>query len=302
MKKVLVFSSLCKSKEVLEVVLPSWLALDTKGIQLDVLLYDDNNEEKSIQFLKDFEQKHPSVNVERDWLQDSSNYKTHNWNRSLTDRITSIKNKAISYALEENYDYLFLLDADLVLHPNLLQHLIQCNKDFVFEVFWTVFHDQNFAKPNCWDVHSWDYMYPETILQLQNPGTYKVGAGGACTLLTKKAMEKGLNFKRIQNMPYAGEDRHICTRAEVLGIDIYIDTHYPAFHVFKNEQSKEAQAWYTNGCNPTYFNAWLDDNWKSEVSKLFVETKARVPKNKIEKYRLALYKAKRAYINYLRYN
>ena len=129
MKKVVLFSSLCKSKEVLEVVLPSWLALDTEGIQLDILLYDDNNESKSITFLQEFEKKHPAVNIQRNWLQDNSSYKKHHWNKSLTDRIASIKNKAISYALEEGYDYVFLLDADLVLHPNLLQHLLKCNKD-----------------------------------------------------------------------------------------------------------------------------------------------------------------------------
>ncbi|WP_299768807.1 hypothetical protein [uncultured Dokdonia sp.] len=302
MKKVLIFSSLCKSKEVLEVVLPSWVALDTGSCQVDMLLYDDNNEKKAIHFLADFEAKNPNVQVQRDWIESDSNYKTHNWNRPLTDRITFIKNKAISYALDEGYDYIFLLDADLVIHPTLLQHLMSCNKDFVFEVFWTVFHDQTFAKPNCWDIHSWNYIYPETILQLPTPGTYKVGAGGACTLLTRNALEKGVNFERIENMPYAGEDRHICTRAEVLGVDIYIDTHYPAFHIFKNEQSKEASTWYTKGCNPRYFDTWLDEHWKTEVHKLFVEAKVIPPKNKIDKYRRALYKAKRAYINYMRYN
>ena len=303
MKKILFFSSLYKDKEVLEVTLPSWMNLNTANFQMDYLLYDDNKQKGAVSYMQQFESDYKEkVIIERDWLTDAQVYKNHNWTTSNIDRVIHIKNKAIDIALSKNYDYIFLVDADLVLHPYTLTHLVQTAKDFVFEVFWTVFTDQTYAKPNCWDVHSWDYKYKQTIYQLKQAGTYKVGAGGACTLISKEALQRGVNFNRISNMPFAGEDRHICTRADVLGIDIYVDTHYPAFHIFKNNQSKEALQWFQNGCSREYFDSWLDENWKNQVAKLFENVEVIPPKNQIERYRKALYRAKRAFINYLRYN
>ena len=104
-------------------------------------------------------------------------YKDHLWTNSDVDRIIFIKNSAISYALKNNYDFLFLNDADLVLNPT-LQHLLSLNKDFVFEVFWTLFYREHYYKPNAWDKHSWSYTGPETLLKLSEKGTYKVGGGG----------------------------------------------------------------------------------------------------------------------------
>lgn len=302
MKKILLFSPLCKPKKVLEVTLPSMINQLHNDFGLDILFYNDNTTADAIDYVDGLSDHKKNIYVEKKWIDTISNYKKHNWTEDKVDRIIAIKNKAIAYAIQHDYDALFLVDADLVLHPSTLSHLNFLNKDFVFELFWTMFTDADFVKPNCWDVHSWVYTNPDTILQLKEPGTYKVGAGGACTLVSKNALEAGVNFTRISNMPYNGEDRHICTRAEVLGFDIYIDSHYPAYHIHDPKNHVEGRKWYNEGAKRSFFDDWLDLYWENKIKSLLVPKEKYVPKSKFELYRIALYKAKRAFKNYLRYN
>lgn len=302
MKKVLLFSSVCKDVSILELVLPSWQQQHTDVFQFDLLIYNDNKTAEAKAYTKDWVDSIENATLLPEIHQEDSVYKDHAWTKQSIDRIISIKNAAIQYALDQDYDGLFLVDADLILHPDTLYHLISLEKDFVFEIFWTVFTDQLFAKPNCWDVHSWDYYNANSILSLKEKGTYKVGAGGACTLLSRSAMQKGLDFSRIKNMPFAGEDRHICTRAEVLGIDIFVDTYFPAFHVFKDDLIPVAHQWLDQKKSPEFFQDWLNESWREQVIKYTTPTKNEQSKNKLQKVKKALYKAKRAYINYMRYN
>ncbi|WP_292891606.1 hypothetical protein [Nonlabens sp.] len=302
MKKILLFSSLCKPKSVLELSLPSWLQQEAEGFTYDILVYNDNKEVDAEKFTEQFAGLHQKVSLLDSLFTDASTYKKHHWTQESVDRIIDIKNRALEISLEHDYDAIFMVDADLVLHPQTLKHLVELEKDFVFEIFWTVFTDQTFAKPNCWDVHSWDYYDAQSILKLKEKGTYQVGAGGACTLLSNKAVRAGVNFSKIKNMPFGGEDRHICTRAEVLGFPIFIDTHLPAFHIYNSDLVKEAQKWFLNGCDPHYFQNWLDDIWESSVIEYQKKSKVIVPNNKIQKIKIALYKAKRSYINYMRYH
>ncbi|MGE5405052.1 MAG: glycosyltransferase, partial [Candidatus Saccharibacteria bacterium] len=73
----------------------------------------------------------------------------------------------------------------------------------------------------------------EFLRQLTVPGVYEVGGLGACTLISRKAIEHGVSFGCVKNVDYWGEDRHFCIRATVLGIGLYVDTHYPAYHIYR---------------------------------------------------------------------
>jgi len=235
---------------------------------LDYLFYDDNSNKSDSDFLNNFCKKNGWLLLES-IKNDSSNYKDHNWDVKKIDRVISIKNMAIEYAVKHEYDYLFLVDADLVLHPMTLTHLVNQKEHFIFEVFWTLFFGESYHKPNAWDHHSWAYTGPETILKLTEKGKYIVGGGGACTLLSKEILSKKLSFDRLMSLAYQGEDRHFCTRAQALGYSVMVDTHYPAYHIFKTDQCSEAQKWYDNGADSDFFKIWLDENWKNKVLKSF---------------------------------
>ena len=46
-------------------------------------------------------------------------------------RLISSRNKIIDYALENNYDYIFMMDFDVIPPENIIQELLKCNKDIV---------------------------------------------------------------------------------------------------------------------------------------------------------------------------
>ncbi len=48
-----------------------------------------------------------------------------------------MKDVIINYAKENQYDYLFLIDSDLMLHPNTLKQLVNQDKEIISEIFWT---------------------------------------------------------------------------------------------------------------------------------------------------------------------
>jgi hypothetical protein len=269
MKKVLLFSSLRKKRKILELSLNSMFNLIVpEQYKIDILVQDDNDDVESKEYISSLISEKKLISL--DFYLSDDNYKgDHLWNISQVNRISGIKNAALRYGLENGYDYVFLVDADLVLNRNTLDYLLKLNKDFVFEVFWTLFFNENYYKPNAWDYHSWSYNGPETIINLSNEGTYVVGGGGACTLLSRDILLKGLTFDRLPSLKYSGEDRHFCTRAQALGYNVMADTHFPAFHIFLETQYPEAKEWYQNGADPGFFKIWLDEKWKTTVLKSF---------------------------------
>jgi len=63
-------------------------------------------------------------------------------------KVGNYKNDIIQYAIENKYDYLFFVDSDLVVHPDLVEHLKAANKDIVSEIFWTKWHNDRSLEPN----------------------------------------------------------------------------------------------------------------------------------------------------------
>ena len=291
MKKVLLFASVCKPKSVLEITLPSYISLKREDFEIDFLFYNDNNEEEAKLYLNEFCEEHSNCRILSKIELNKGDYEDHQWNASRIDRIIAIKNQAISYAVDYQYDNLLLVDADLVLNSNTLQHLMAQNQHFIFTIFWTLFFGETIYKPNAWDYHSWSYKNSESILKLAKKGTYKVGGGGACTLLSREILLKGLSFDRLPSLAYQGEDRHFCTRAQALGYDVKVDNHFPAYHIFLNEQCNEAKQWYTDGAQPEFFNKWLDTKWKQNVIKSF----ERKDKNFIFKLKRFQYEIRKSF-------
>lgn len=78
------------------------------------------------------------------------------------------------------------------------------------------------------------------MAQLRQPGVYEVGGLGACTLIRRSALEKGVRFERIRNLSLWGEDRHFCVRAAALGIPLFVDTRNPAFHIYRDSDLEGA--------------------------------------------------------------
>lgn len=165
-----------------------------------------------------------------EWITVESDYEyektsdDHLWTKNNMEFVGKLRNRIIQYALQNGYDYVFSVDTDLILHPFTLQQLLKTDKDIVSEIFWT----------NGW-CNAWMEDQSEGMLQMwQIPGLYRCGMTGACTLIKCNVFKSGVNYSRIPNIVNAlyGEDRYFCVRAACAGFELFVDTHYPATHLY----------------------------------------------------------------------
>ncbi|MGL5415435.1 MAG: glycosyltransferase [Clostridium sp.] len=255
-KKVLISSSICQEKNILNEFLKSLKELDSEGLSIGYCFIDDNKESEATEILENFRKEVCDVVLlETNNLVKESEYicdeYTHRWNENLIERVAYLKNKIIKYFLSSDYDYIFFIDSDIILHPLALKSLIISQKDIISNIFWTKWSPESNELPQVWlkdeytlyNHSSLKYLTQDEINseiqkfldKLRKPGIYKVGGLGACTLIKRKVLEKGVNFDEIYNISFFGEDRYFCIRAVALGFDLYVDTHYPAYHIYRRE-------------------------------------------------------------------
>ncbi|MEJ5276328.1 MAG: hypothetical protein WHU94_10495 [Thermogemmata sp.] len=194
------------------------------------------------------------------------------WTPQTVDRIATIKNAALEVVKGSECDAVFLMDADLICHPCLIDALLECDGEIVSGVFWTEFKEGGPLMPNCWDIQTYRHRSADSIIQLREPGVYEVGGLGAATLVKKKALEAGVNFARIPNLDMWGEDKHFCVRAVCLGFRLYVDTRYPLFHMYRPRDVSEGEQWLRDGCPPEYIRSKLNGEWERRVREAWARS------------------------------
>lgn len=265
-KRVLIGAPIRQKPAILKEFLNSLLELTTNTFTADFCFVDDNVQDESknllIEFAKDSKGR---VFISQAQSNDVyvCNEQTHYWNEAIIWKVARFKDQIFEFTLEHNYDYVFLVDSDIVMHPNTIEQLIRDNKDIVSEIFWTHWQPNSPKSPQVWlydtftqyETHCGEQLSGEEvhrrhndfICMLLNPGVYDVGGLGACTLISKRALEKGARFKKVKNITFWGEDRHFCIRAAALGLDLCVDTHYPAYHIYR-ESDLAGVAQYKENC------------------------------------------------------
>ncbi|KGK90944.1 glycosyl transferase [Desulfosporosinus sp. HMP52] len=254
-QRVLLASPVKQQVKILSEFLNSLLGLEKTNIALDFIFIDDHNDHDLLTrfALEAFNVRILPGNSNASYLCDES---THYWREDLIWKVAGYKDHFIKIALEEKYDYLFIVDSDLYLNPKTLTHLISLKKDIVSEVFWTKWKPELIPLPQVWmeDQYTLYESRREQLTEveiskrtqtflhmLSQPGTYKVGGLGACTLISQQALERGVSFSEIYNLGLTGEDRHFCVRAVALGLELYADTHCPPFHIYRGSELEKLQ-------------------------------------------------------------
>ena len=287
MLRVLIGSPIKQKPEILNEFLISLKELNKEEIDYQYIFIDDNNIKESSKILNKFKKEEENVTIlkkeEGSALYICDEY-THIWSGELIERVAEFKNFIIKKAIDEEFDYLFFVDSDLILHPNSLKRLISLKKEIVSTIFWTRWYPNSKEEPQVWlkdNYTLYDSYYGESISNdeaekrkdefikmLRKPGTYEVGGLGACTLISKEALEKGVNFSRVYNISFSGEDRHFCIRAAVLGIQLYVDTYYPAYHIYRTEDLNGIADYKSKNKN-RYFKIYSEKAY--EVLKMALE-------------------------------
>ncbi|MGI1659217.1 MAG: glycosyltransferase family 2 protein [Desulfitobacterium sp.] len=253
-KRVLIGSPIRQTPQILKEFLDSLSCLDQEDLELSYIFVDDNESEEASRQLLSFEENGLTTLIKGEKADKlRGNYVcddiTHYWQEHLIWKVAGFKNLMIEKALQWGYDYLFLIDSDLVLHPATLQHLVKTGKDIISEIFWTSWYPASPELPNVWLYDHYDMSLRQRgenlsqedmdarmqgfVDRLRKPGIYEVGGLGACTLMNRQALQAGISFSEIKNLTLWGEDRHFCVRANALGLSLWVDTHYPAYHIYR---------------------------------------------------------------------
>ncbi|SDE46906.1 Tetratricopeptide repeat-containing protein [Paenibacillus sp. UNCCL117] len=253
--RILIASPIRQTPSILREFLASLSELEHGNIQVDYIFSDDNLEDESSELLARFAESHGrAVIVDRRTRQEEQSYdrdeRTHYWKESQVWKVAALKDELIGYAREGKYEHIFLIDSDLVLHPSTLMRLVETDKDIVSCIYWTQWEPDTMEMPQVWlqDEYTQHRLERKEIIesaekqrrvkqfyaQLRIPGLYEVGGLGACTLVSSRALEAGVSFKEIKNVSFWGEDRHFCIRAQALGFDLYVDTVFPAYHIYRS--------------------------------------------------------------------
>ncbi|WP_240414452.1 tetratricopeptide repeat protein [Paenibacillus periandrae] len=253
MKRVLMGSPIRQTPAILEQFLLSLTELTQSSTMVDYIFVDDNVETLSSQMLSDFCETTGRGVIIRPAIQTNEEYQrnefTHYWKESQIWKVAAMKDDIIERARNAEYDGLFLVDSDLVLHPQTLEQLIQADKPIVSCIFWTSWQPDTLEMPQVWlqdeytqyrrdrreEVEGQEQFLrmKRFFAQLRVPGLYEVGGLGACTWISKQALQAGVSFAEIKSISFWGEDRHFCIRADALGLGMFVETTYPAYHIYR---------------------------------------------------------------------
>jgi len=257
---ILIASPVRQNPYILAYFLTSLQSLNQDELVVDFLFIDDNDDKQSTELLASFQSENERVKIIK-YDQQNDIYmkdeKTHYWTDSLIEKVAKMKDAIIEHAIQFQYDGLFLIDSDLMLYPNTLQNLWHEQKDIISNIFWTKWQKDVEALPQVWmmdeytlyEIKNGEKLEPieianrtaAFITKLKVPGVYEVGGLGACTLISRKALLKGVRFKQMNNLSFWGEDRHFCIRAAALDLQLFVDTRLPAFHIYRESELLGAQ-------------------------------------------------------------
>jgi hypothetical protein len=236
--------------------------------------YDDNDDPQSSQLLVEWARRHetmlvlPETNlIDTDYRRDGA---THQWSDVAVSRIAQIKNYAIGRFLETSKaSHVFFVDADVLVAPGTIDHLIGVEAPIISAVYWTQFTPGDPYMPNVWDRDKYGFDSIESILRLAQPGHHAVGGLGACTLIERHVLESGVDFSPIPNLRIWGEDRHFCIRAMCAGFPLAADSCVTPFHVYRTDLLEDADTWTAADHSPDWFRThWVNSVWETSLRSL----------------------------------
>lgn len=271
MASVLIGSPVRQKPQILSEFLKGLAEADTEGVSVSYYFVDDNTDAASSSLLYSFAKRHSCLIRSGSELMEThrrdsyaAGEDTHAWDLTAIEKIAAFKDDIITCAIKKEVDYLLFVDSDIVIDRRMIRHLISRDVEIVSNVFWTQWQPNWELEPQCFWIPAPETqtkrpfsnpMTAEEARQLRKdfftkmrvPGLYQVDGLGACTLIKRTALEKGVRFRAIPNLSMMGEDRHFCIRAGALDIPLYFDTVYPAYHIYREAYLDRVEEYRRDG-------------------------------------------------------
>lgn len=166
--------------------------------------------------------------------------KGRQWTNQMLSNVGYLKNKIKEKATREGYDYLFMVDGDILLHPKTLSHLISLNKPVVTELVYT----KRGTKIGCMDgEYEGNTFYSDKKLRdYQDGGLHEVNWSGQIMLIHSSVFTiPTIDFSPIGQMigEYNSDWSFFCkVYAHDPNFQLYMDTKYPARHLYSEKDYK----------------------------------------------------------------
>jgi hypothetical protein len=178
---------------------------------------------------------------------------THGWTDTAMGRVGRYKDLILQAARENRAEAVWFCDADLICDPMTFSSLWSIPEQIVCGVYWTRWTKGTHegppvhAGPQVWQQHpyglagngmdEWELRRKLTHRQIVH-----VYGQGACTLIRREALMKGVSFAPVPGNTGAGlmqgEDRHFCIRAEMLHIRMVADGWPDIFHIYHRPEDE----------------------------------------------------------------
>lgn len=166
----------------------------------DIVFFDNSRTKEFYQKIKNI----PGINVIYD---DTSE------NRNMF-RVISSRNKIIEFAANENYDYLLMMDCDVMVPKNILKDLLAHKKEVISGIYFNCFLKTGKEKilPVCWkkitgkEIPIYRKAYPQisninwisrqlTTKEIDTGDLFEVSVpSNGCCLLSRKAFTSGARY------------------------------------------------------------------------------------------------------------
>lgn len=153
------------------------------------------------------------------------------------------RNMIVQQAIDGGFDYIFWVDADIILPNDILEGLLKDDKDIVCGYYLKKIEQQRIAELFGINPADPDGKALSNILEQDLPATsglYGVKACGFGCTLTKTEVFKKLSEKYPDDLWFdyifkknemCSEDIWFCKRADELGIPTFVDTKFKCGHI-----------------------------------------------------------------------
>ena len=215
----------------------------------DILVVDNSRTDDFFNEIKDLE----GIKVLKDYVGEEKNKL----------RLISSRNKILDYALENDYDYVLMMDSDVIPPGTILRDLLDSGKDIVSGLYYNNFRIDGMIKrsPVCWR-HITPQEFEEIKSKINLPPFVKSGndlrrhlteeeansdkifrvkiPSAGCMLIKRNAFEKlRYGLLEVPGNLSTGDDIYFCTKAEEEGFEIYCDTKVKCKHLVEGKFRKD---------------------------------------------------------------